>query len=489
MIITPFAFYKQVAAGWTPAELTDILYWFNTGQGVTESGGVVSAWTDAISGRTLSVGAGTGMTYTATDSVVNNQPSIYNDGTKATLVNTSLTGDVTNGDVYTQIWIGKPDVVGSNTYAIWGGNTSTAAASCELAPYISSPDAADVPGYYRFAIGGAGRTNITGTTNNGELAFHIEAFDTPNGIIYQYWNSTTPLQSTNWGVSSVDRDPFRFEIGGYSNALQFKGRIMECIVMKAIPTEEELQLLNAYIQTKYAGYTIPTDGLIAWYDAADYSSGATWIDRSGNNNDLTLTGTYSKSAISIGGPSLLLNSAYGVKTGVTGWASTTDVTHIEIQKLVGSPTSFQASWGVEGTNALSGFQFGGAGDIAAWVTGKTGWFLNVAGRKYSNVTNVFAAKRVTSGFDNTSGLTISYGDSSAVGLTHYGAGNFIIYRTPTDTTYSIGASATLRVATPETNLTYDMPGYYGVNLFYNRILTDAEIEEIYNYYKPIYNLI
>jgi len=312
MIITPFAFYQQVTAGgWDPSQLTNALYWWNTGAGVVESGGAIVSWTDQITGRTLTTSpVGSGMTYTATDSAVNNQPSLYNDGTNNVLQGT-FTGDVTNGDVYTMIFIGKPDVVGAASYAIWGGNPSTAGAAAELAPYISSPDGADQPGYYRFGYG-SGRTNITTARNQGELTFHIAAFDTPTGNLYQYYNSTVPVQSSNFGVSAVDRDPFLFAVGGYTSALQYQGKIMETIVMKAIPTEDELHLLNAYIQTKYAGYTIPTDGLIGWYDAADYSSGATWADRSGNNNDLTLSGTYSKDATTMGAPSVLLNTGGGL---------------------------------------------------------------------------------------------------------------------------------------------------------------------------------
>ena len=63
---------------------------------------------------------------------------------------------------------------------------------------------------------------------------------------------------------------------------------------------------------------IPLNGLVAWYDASDYTSGATWIDKSGNGNDLTLSGTYSLDPSTLGGPSLLLNDASGVTSGGPG---------------------------------------------------------------------------------------------------------------------------------------------------------------------------
>ena len=253
-MFTPFAFIKSAAvvSTWTPADLTNVLYWWYTGAGVTTSGTGVTAWEDQITSRTLSVEAGTPMIYNAADSQFNNLPSIYNSGSNATLSNASLTGDIASGDPFTQIWIGKPNTVGSATYAIWGGETSTGAAASELAPYTSGPDAADVPGYYRFAYDGSGRTNTTAVTSGGSLIYHIVAVDTPNGVISQYWNSTTVNQSSTLSFNSADRVPFRWEIGGYTNALKYQGFILECIVMKALPTAQELSDINTYVQNTYA---------------------------------------------------------------------------------------------------------------------------------------------------------------------------------------------------------------------------------------------
>ena len=233
-----------------------------------------------------------------------------------------------------------------------------------------------------------------------------------------------------------------------------------------------------------SGPVVPTSGLIAWFDADDYTSGATWTDRSANGNNLTLTGTYAKNTTY--GPTILFNGGYGSRGSVAGWASTTDVTYVEIIRVLAT-SNFQASWAIQGTNQLTNFQLGGAGDIYTWVGAKTGWILNT--QDYSTTKTTFVARRVQSGFNNTSGLNTSYGDDSSVPLTNYGAGNFTLARTPTDTTYTLGASVTIRVATPENNITYDMPGYYGASLFYNRILTDQEVQDIYDYYKSTYSLV
>ena len=55
----------------------------------------------------------------------------------------------------------------------------------------------------------------------------------------------------------------------------------------------------------------PSSGLIGWFDAADYTSGATWTDKSVNGLDLTLSGTYALDASTLGGPSINFSNGWG----------------------------------------------------------------------------------------------------------------------------------------------------------------------------------
>lgn len=136
---------------------------------------------------------------------------------------------------------------------MWGGETSTGTNASELTPYISSPDGADVPGFYRFLYPAfAGVRVNTATTAGTNVVFHAVSYKNSTATITQYYNSTTANTTTTGAGSSIDRVPFRFEIGGYTNAIQFKGRIMEAIVTKSVPTTAELTKLNTYVQTKYA---------------------------------------------------------------------------------------------------------------------------------------------------------------------------------------------------------------------------------------------
>jgi len=229
---------------------------------------------------------------------------------------------------------------------------------------------------------------------------------------------------------------------------------------------------------------IPTSGLVAWYDAADYTSGFQWADRSGNNYTIFLNGTFSKVASPI--TAVYLNNGWANFTsGVPNWGSATAVTHVEIIR----PTvvaNFAGTFAIIGTNTVSSFQFDGTGRIYTWVNGKTGFYLN--GRTYATTKTAFIARRFSSGFTNTGNtLIVDYADSAGVSLTKYGSGNFILGRAG-NTTYTLGLNSKMNIGSAENNVVYDNPGYYGANLYYNRILTDSEITRIYNYYKPLYSL-
>jgi len=234
----------------------------------------------------------------------------------------------------------------------------------------------------------------------------------------------------------------------------------------------------------------PASGLIGWYDASDYTSGTTWIDKSVNGNDITLSGTYSKDTSTMGGGSVFLNTGAGTSNTVSDWSATTEITHIEILRTATPLGSFKSTWGLDigGTGAEpSGFQLSGTGRIETWIGGNTGYYLTT--QAYNTGYNQFVARRLQSGFDPATGtLKISYGDSNATGLTQYGSGDFNLSRGGS-TTYTTTASDRMIIGQAGQLTAYRQAGYYAVNLFYNRLLSDAEIQTIYDYYSSTYNLV
>jgi hypothetical protein len=190
------------------------------------------------------------MTYNASDSQFNNKPSVYQSRTLATVVNASLTAWNTTDD-RTVIFIGQPESAGSGVYNMWGGCTSTGGAASEQVPFVSQPSVANKIGTYLF-IGGPYST--TTDTNYGVLTWQANAYDSSAGSMRQFYNSATSIQTDTSLAINPDKDPLRFEIGGYENtsALNFKGYILEAILIRGLPSDEEWDLFNTYVTNTYS---------------------------------------------------------------------------------------------------------------------------------------------------------------------------------------------------------------------------------------------
>jgi hypothetical protein len=254
MIFTPFSFIKTEAAapsGWTPADFANITYWWYSDFGISETSNEVQSWTDAIDGAVLIKEIGTGMTYNASDSQFNNKPSVYQSRTLATLLNDLLPAWNTTDD-RTIIFVGQPESAGGGVYNMWGGCTSTGGAASEQVPFVSQPAVADKIGTYLFPDG-ARSTTIN--TDYNTLIWQAAAYDSSAGTLRQYYNSPdhfTPIDSSL--AINPDKDPLRFEIGGYENtsALNFKGYILEAILIKGIPAYDEWVQFNTYVTNTYS---------------------------------------------------------------------------------------------------------------------------------------------------------------------------------------------------------------------------------------------
>lgn len=239
---------------------------------------------------------------------------------------------------------------------------------------------------------------------------------------------------------------------------------------------------------------IPTLGLIGWFDAADYTSGATWVDKSSNGLDLTLSGTYALDASTIGGPSLDFTGGYGKSptTALISGQAGTEYTHIEIVRpkvLATADGTFAISANNPGDDpeSISGYKlFGGATEIGYLITNTGGRSARLTGIGYNTTENWFVSRRI--GYDNPSLGTnprISVG-SETNALTHYSSG-YASAGAYTD--YDLGSAGVMMVGAGVSSGAYTTDGYYAVNVFYNRFLSDAEVDIIYDYYKTTYSLV
>lgn len=246
------------------------------------------------------------------------------------------------------------------------------------------------------------------------------------------------------------------------------------------------------IQSLSNGPTIPTSGLIGWFDADDYTSGTTWVDKSVNGLDLTLSGTYSKDVTY--GPTILLSNAYGnsLSTSLINGDIGTEYTYIEILRptiVANFDSSFSLSSGGTGDdcNSLTGFQAEGAGLIAVGRNCTGGKQYYITSKQYSTTETLFVSRRFAYGGTPGSGLVFNVGTTSQA-LTEYGSGAITARGGITSVEYALGAAGKMAVGSTNGG-SYKLPGYYGVSLWYDRQLTNQEVTDIYDYYKSTYSLL
>ena len=240
----------------------------------------------------------------------------------------------------------------------------------------------------------------------------------------------------------------------------------------------------------------PSSGLIGWFDAADYTSGATWTDKSVNGLDLTLSGTYALDVSTLGGPSLNISNGFGVSstTALISGTTGTEYTHIEIVRpttLATADATFAIAANNSGDdpNSISGYKLGNSAYIGYLVTASGGKriYLGTGANLYTTTETFFVSRRV--GYD-TPGLgtnpIFSVGTNLAT-LTHYtSSGDYTAAGAYNE--YNLGSAGVMVVAAGVSSGNYKCPGYYAVNLFYDRFLSDAEVQQVYDYYKTTYSL-
>ena len=233
---------------------------------------------------------------------------------------------------------------------------------------------------------------------------------------------------------------------------------------------------------------IPFSGLVAWFEADDYATGsAVWVDKSGNNLNLTLSGTYSKdTGAAMSGSSVFLSAGWGTtpETALITGSTGTEYTYIEIVKptVLGAD---KASFSIGGE--ISNYWFGGNGRMyAAWANNLGGVYLST--QNYATTKTTFAARRVSYGFTTTSNMILNLADSDSLSLTKYTSFTNALGAPPYNWAAITGTSRKFGLGNANLSGGFRIPGYYAVSILYNRILTDAEVTQIYDYYKTTYVL-
>ena len=234
---------------WSPEDIVGVQEWWESSNGISLAGSNVATWTGQVNSTVLTaITSGNGLLYNASDSNVNNKPSLANDGsTYSSLRNTAVLSSFTPTQNRSLFYIFRANT-GNSGYSMIGGQTSTAGAASEISAYTSAPGAADTLGSYFF--NGGSKPSSTSTENKTYcLIITYSNAGTAEYYIIDEGGTTTTASAT--GLNANDLNPFTLEIGGYANALLFNGLITEFGFVNGIMSSGDIALLQQYTLNTY----------------------------------------------------------------------------------------------------------------------------------------------------------------------------------------------------------------------------------------------
>lgn len=237
-----------------------------------------------------------------------------------------------------------------------------------------------------------------------------------------------------------------------------------------VPTSGTIDFADFYGTSVPA--VVPSSGLIMEMDPSTYSSGSTWNDSAGTNNQMTKYGspTYTSSS-----PAHFTTSNFNfweVTTRPTGnYAAATFIAWIY-------RTSNESTEGIFDIRYGNGTQFG----MELKDNGELGYFWNNnSGGTYGYYPNVYTSE------DEWCMVGVGVDSTSAEFFVRNPSGEEINNRTYTHTTQTIGSTSKVYYGNdPEASASRGFEGRLGHFYMYNRKISTAEFRSIYNAEKSYY---
>jgi hypothetical protein len=250
---TPVGFFApSQGPSWTPADATDIRYWWRADLGVTLSGTSVTSWTDQIQGKVLTTGTGTAPQFLANDATMNNQPAI-NFNTIATNENLSNYTEEPAGTNGTLFWfVISTTTNGINVQQILGGGKGLLGAAGWEMTLIAKRTNISNWWTYTFRLP-AGTQNFTNTgIPIGVAEKSWVGISHTHSTKTSFYRNTSPEQVLTTGGTNAST--FGFTAGNYTDTgnLPFYGKILECgWLTRPIWTPTDLVEFQSYVGSRY----------------------------------------------------------------------------------------------------------------------------------------------------------------------------------------------------------------------------------------------
>jgi hypothetical protein len=251
---TPVGFFAPQGTSWTPADATDIRYWWRADLGVTLSGTSVTSWTDQIAGKNLTPGTGTSPLFVANDATMNNQPAInFNSTGPATniLANTTEESAGTNGSLCWFVISTTTNGI-SGQQCIGGFKGDLGASGWEMVILSKNATTSNFFSYNFRVAAASGVLGNTGIAIGAPEKSWVGMSHTQSTKTSFYRNGIEQVRSSG----ALNPTTFAFVAGNYSDPpaaqLPFYGRILECgWLTRPIWTPTDSVEFQSYVNSRY----------------------------------------------------------------------------------------------------------------------------------------------------------------------------------------------------------------------------------------------
>ena len=241
----------EAAVPWTPASFTDVQYWWTADAGVTESGGVVSAWTDQINSFQYDVFVNSPTITTNANLNGQNVISVNSAATNQHFYASNAIASNGGGD-WTVLQV--MDITGA-------GNSGAFTAYGEVGTSSGRFQNDTFGGNYRhFNQGFGGTYTVESPLTTGAKAWKTR-YDTSAGENYYAVNTLTETLGQSGGIVGQDWAPNAVLVIGTllnsrSNPTVFSGRwvpvdVAEQVWIYGTPTAAEMTEWKTYVNNKY----------------------------------------------------------------------------------------------------------------------------------------------------------------------------------------------------------------------------------------------
>jgi hypothetical protein len=256
MIFTPFAFMaSQAAPAWSPADFTNVQYWWTADAGVTDDGsGNVETWTDQINSYDLQQSTTANMPSITTQANLNGQNVVSFNGTSDFIYATVAPASLSNADVtfLTVYYLGSTTpgagIIFGNSYV--GGSNGRM--------WLDGLNNTQ-RWWDSWANFGTGRTLENPITTGGHAfkgRYDASAGDTFAALDTLTETAGTVGGATNQDYSSTSVFCMGATLNSFSNPTVFSSRyiavdIAEAVVVHGSPTAQEMTDWQTYVNNKY----------------------------------------------------------------------------------------------------------------------------------------------------------------------------------------------------------------------------------------------